>query len=211
MEGYEKKSYDLWARTWDKRKSGGKEGPFKTDWLRMERRIYHAIAGNLCIKTICEIGFFTGHSTLLWLMANPKAMVISFDLWEHPHASVGEKFIRDLPGINASRWFVYKGDSAKVIKSFNQRHPNIVCDLISVDGSHVIYEMNMDVRIMKNLANRFWNVLVIDDTCCGASYCVNAVVEENEMLGHIRKLKEFPLAQGRRGVTIMHYIYNNSI
>ena len=41
---------------------------------------YFEIARMPGVKRICEIGFNAGHSTAIWLNANPQAEVLSFDL-----------------------------------------------------------------------------------------------------------------------------------
>ena len=41
------------------------------------------------MKTICEFGFDHGHSSLNFLIANPKARIVSLDSYEHDYVSKG--------------------------------------------------------------------------------------------------------------------------
>jgi hypothetical protein len=77
-----------------------------------ERRLYISLARLPEVRTICEIGFNAGHSAALWLLANPKAMVIMFDLWEHTDYSPrGELFLR----YHSAGYGVVAGDERLVI------------------------------------------------------------------------------------------------
>lgn len=63
--------------------------------LVYERKMYVTLARMEGVQRICEIGFHAGHSAALWLLANPTAGVIMFDLWAHSdYAALGEKFLR---------------------------------------------------------------------------------------------------------------------
>lgn len=71
--------------------------------MALERQLYANIASKLCIKTICEVGFNAGHSTLNWMVANPTARVIMFHLWEHKVAAIAEEFLRSHSELDPSR------------------------------------------------------------------------------------------------------------
>ena len=47
---------------------------------------YIEMAQDESVHTICETGFNAGHSSLIWLLANPTAKVYSFDLGEHDYS-----------------------------------------------------------------------------------------------------------------------------
>jgi len=88
------------------------------------------------VETICESGFGFGHSSALFLEANPIAVVISLDLFDaHPESL--KLFNEMFPG----RFFFFVGDSAQTIPMLNDllrgKLPSggpLLCDLISVDG-----------------------------------------------------------------------------
>ena len=204
MTTFDKLSYELYVETWEKKMEGGSY----QDGMTAERLFYYSIARNPCIKTICEIGFNTGHSALLWLIANPNATIVEFDLFVHPYSTLGENFIRSNLALNSSRLSIHKGDSKIVVKDFYERNPNFKCDLLSVDGSHDYADAVEDVSNMMKLANPEWNALLIDDTNCHASYCVDAVIAEHVRRGNVKILKGIQLQKGMRGVTLLHYLHD---
>jgi len=103
---------------------------FKSDFMLPERQIYYSIGGHKCVNTICEIGFNTGHGTLQWMLSNPNAKIIVFDIWAHDYAASGEKFIRSLPEINSSRLTIYKGPSQQIVPKFHTENPGIIFNQI---------------------------------------------------------------------------------
>jgi len=83
--------------------------------------------------TVCETGFNLGHSSLLWLQANPRVKVISFDLGIHPYVKPSAEYINQyFPG----RLTLIIGDSRETLPRFSKANPNIKCDLFFVDGGH---------------------------------------------------------------------------
>ena len=76
---------------------------------------------------MCEVGFNAGHSTALWLHANPLVHVHSFDI-QHKTDVVG-LLQRQFPG----RLHTYTGDSATLIGPTTLPAP---CDLVHIDGRH---------------------------------------------------------------------------
>ena len=82
------------------------------------------------VKTICEVGFASGHSTVVYLAAKSDTRVISFD--DAAKADVvdaAERFInREYPG----RLTLIRGDSMSTISAFARENPAVKCDLISI-------------------------------------------------------------------------------
>jgi len=96
------------------------------------------------------------------------------------------------------------------VKEFHRANPNISCDLLSVDGSHVYSDAVLDVSNMRTMANRNWNSLLIDDTNCGRSWCVDKVVDEHLRRGTVRDGgKRVSLLKRWRGFTLLHYDFQN--
>ena len=179
--------------------------------LKKERQIYITLARDPRVRTICEIGFNFGHSASLWLKANPHARVIMFDLWEHNYAPCGEAFLREHPDLGVSKdrslLTIVKGSSLETVPQYHADHPELRCDLISVDGGHE-YEMAVaDIQNMKFMANREFNMLVVDDTNCKNKYCVDAAIHEHQKRNNIAVLEGVSEWQGSRGVTVMQYIF----
>ena len=197
-------------------KSEGLEGG---SWqLIEERQLYITVAQLPFVKTICEIGFNAGHSAALWLRANPTAKVIMFDLFQHAYGRVTERMLRlneslhGIPDVDR-RLVTVEGSSLDTVPLFRKTHPEVSCDILSVDGGHFDDIPHRDVLNMRELASRGPHVLVIDDTNCEAHWClaVNDAVNKNELEGTVAILSrtaEMPdVGKGlhMRGVTLLQY------
>ena len=81
-----------------------------------------------------NLGFNAGHSTFMWLNANPDVHVYSFDIGEHKYARPMADVLREMfPG----RLNVTFGDSRKTLPEYHRKNPHITCDLVIIDGGHV--------------------------------------------------------------------------
>jgi len=129
---------------------------------------YQALSAQRIVETICEIGFNAGHSSITWLVANPKAHLYSFDL-PHSYQEIGVSLINELfPG----RLTVTNGNSTETIPQFFANNPTIMCDIAHVDGGHDYVTALADLN---NLGSRVkaGGILLIDDTLCpGKPWCV---------------------------------------
>ena len=167
------------------------EGPSGT--APRERAVYWALAARPGVRTICEIGFNAGHSASLWLLANPAAQVLMFDLWEHEYAARAEAFLKGPEaaalGIRdgAARLSIVRGDSRATVRAFAGSQPTTKCDLLSVDGGHEHDIAVGDIANMASLAAP-GAVLVVDDSNCDAHWCVDAAVDHHARLGTIKRL-----------------------
>lgn len=159
-----------------------------------ELRMYLTIARLPKIKRICEIGFNAGHSASLWLLANPEAEVIMFDIGDHDYTKPTYEYLRDSPHFESlgiknakNRFKLYLGNSFESLARFRMEHPDIKCDLLSIDGGHASEAALNDIVYMKPLSNPHWNLVVIDDSNCGQrlGWCktVEASIEEGERRG----------------------------
>jgi hypothetical protein len=186
--------------------------------LRAERQLYKAIARLPRISTICEIGLNAGHSAAMWLIANPTAKVVMFDLFEHKYSKAVEEFLRTdamkygLVNTDA-RLTTVMGSSLDMVPKFARENPGFKCDLLSVDGGHFSGIPQQDLQNMRLLANKDFHILVIDDTNCDGSGCSDPDGAVSQMLaaGHIsvvgRLSERFDdtLQEWRRGVTVLQY------
>ena len=114
---------------------------------------------------VCEVGFNAGHSTLLWLMADPRVRVRAFDLgvhWYSPHVT---GFFD--AAFDAGRVEVVFGDSQQTLPAFaaafNSSSPPEFCDLIFVDGDHHFDAALSDLRKLRAAARPGHHVLLMDD------------------------------------------------
>jgi hypothetical protein len=190
--------------------------------LRLERQIYISLAQLPQVNTICEIGFNAGQSAALWLRANPNATVYMFDLFEHKYGRHNEEFLRrkgkdhglsDVP----NRLITINGSSLDTVPRFRREHGNVACDLLSVDGGHFGDVPLQDMLNMREMANRDFHILVVDDSNCKSAYCTavdNAIFQlerEAQVVVLARSSESFLVnAQSGvllRGVTVMQYVF----
>ena len=186
--------------------------------LTYERQVYYKLASMPNIKRICEIGFNMGHSASLWLHANPKAEVLMFDLWAHDYSPRAEIFLKSAAAAQlglvdvGNRLKIVKGPSNFSVPTFFTEHPEVKCDLLSVDGGHTYHEAIADISNMFAMASWDFNVLLVDDSNCAPSWCVDGAIFEAQRRGLVRvagRVAERWKPDRReftRGVTVLQYI-----
>lgn len=137
---------------------------------------YHRASKRPGVKTICEVGFGPGQSSIIYLASNPGATVFNFDLYpflgESPELLHIEYVERQpmfqpkaLEYINAmfpGRFHAIKGNRNVSVPEFAKAHPDIKCDLISIDGSHIPSQPFYDIYHFHALAHEK-SILVLDD------------------------------------------------
>ncbi len=111
------------------------------------------------VRTVCETGFNAGHSTFTWLKANPNTHVYSFDIGRHSYGQRMAKYIHEVfPG----RFNITWGNSIKTLPAFRKAHPEILCDLISIDGGHTYNVCKSDFENFKKMS-RPKSIIVLDN------------------------------------------------
>ena len=136
---------------------------------RPQVEAYHRAAASTRVRCVCEVGFNGGHSTALWLLANPTAVVHNFDLFNTPFATPCADFLMArFPG----RLFVHRGDSMATIPAFAAARRPIPCDLVHVDGKHSYANTLSDTLHLLPAVSPEATV-VFDDQCDPAS-CTGA-------------------------------------
>lgn len=182
--------------------------------LIWERQLYVALARLPEVNTICEIGFNKGNSAMLWLRANPKAKVIMFDLWQS-----GEKNQCGLDTILAEttleareRLTLVKGSSLLSVPNFRKEHPEVKCDLLSVDGGHSLAVASADIHNMMSLANKDFHILLLDDTNGKVGYekannSVDQALAKVLCSGDVLKLVGLSEGSRGRGVSVLQYVF----
>ena len=112
------------------------------------------------IRTVCEVGFSGGHSSLAWLTGNRNTHVYSFDANFRKFSHLMAEYMdKTFPG----RFNIIWGDSKKTIPAFTKKHPGFTCDLVWIDGGHEYPEIKADLRNLRALANKKLHYLLIDD------------------------------------------------
>ena len=103
------------------------------------------------VKTVCATGFNAGHSTLLWLLANPSLKVYSFDLNTHPcTAPMAEYMKKRFP----DRFTITFGDSTETLPVFRRDNPDVKCDLMIADGGHTVEVASADFENFYQMSNK---------------------------------------------------------
>ena len=95
------------------------------------------------VKTVCETGFNAGHSTLIWLLANPQAHVYSFDINLHSLTQPMAEYIQErVPW----RHHITYGDSVETLPEFRRQNPEVKCDVAITDGGHTARIATIDLE-----------------------------------------------------------------
>ena len=139
--------------------------PFKLHAMR--NLLGHVLRDRATAKSVevCEVGFNAGHSTLLWLMQDPRVRVRAFDLGVHWYSAHVTGFFD--AAFDAGRVEVVFGDSQQTLPAFaaafNSTEPPEFCDLIFVDGDHHYAAALSDLRNLRAAARPGHHVLLMDD------------------------------------------------
>jgi len=169
--------------------------------LALQTAQYDTWARSPSSRTICETGFNAGHSALRFL-AQSRARLVEFDIGQHPYAKLAAKFLQDrFPGRLLNVW----GDSRVTLPRYHQDHPDMMCDIIVVDGGHSYDVAMSDLKSFAKMAAP-GSILTIDDTPCISSWCEGPTKAWQELveLGCIEQSREVPMGSDR-GFTVGRY------
>ena len=103
-------------------------GPPLSQLHTKQMNLYSAAAE--ASENIIEIGFNAGHSCLLFLMANPTAKIVCFDICEHTYTVPCFEY---LSAIFPGRLTLIKGDSRETLASYRALSK---FDMAHIDGAH---------------------------------------------------------------------------
>lgn len=191
------KGFDVEFR---KATKGVREGFSKQ--LKQEYLALHYLASQKHVRTICETGFNFGHSSLNFLTANAYAIVHSFDLGIHKYALNMSAYIQRL---FPNRFFIHFGDSIKTIPKFIEENPDVVCDMMFVDGGHRYDVALSDITQFARIANLKRNVMIFDDYPTASKNKFGKAWEESRLSGVVEELMRCSygeLSSAHRGFTI---------
>ena len=155
---------------------------------------------NDTIQTMLEIGFNAGHSAEIFLEANPRLHLISYDLKAHDYTASGKEFI-DLtyPG----RHTIIYGDSKITVPEDNNTY-----DAFFIDGGHDYICANADIRNCYRLA-KHGSLVIVDDVVSPTnqqqwSVDPSRVWQEVLQEGLVKQIFSAEYAQGR-GMVVGYY------
>ena len=112
----------------------------------------------LISNNILEVGFNAGHSNVIFLLANPKAQIVNFDLCSHDYSEPCFEYLKNKYNVH-----LIKGDSTIEIPKYKTK---INFDLIHIDGGHGEECATKDLINCKELATPE-TLLVFDDSNFG--------------------------------------------
>lgn len=154
-------------------------------------------------KNILEIGFNVGHSTILFLIANPNSKIIVIDICKY---DISIKCFEYLNKEFPNRLTLLKGDSLKVlpemvnervIESINKCMYLDKFDLIHIDGGH---ENNVVKEDLNNSIILSCGYIIVDDTQMSHINDIFNVYSETGVL-HEVKLHDTKKYTHRIGIT----------
>ena len=194
--------------TWNTAKKRQRYMEGHSSEVSSQSRLYYWLSRRPWVKTICEIGFNAGHSTLQWLAASEDVIVYSFDLGEHAYTRpMAAYFSQTFP----DRFHLNIGDSLQTVPLFTRNHSDVKCDVLVVDGGHS-YEIALgDLINMRALANRNHHVLIFDDYPGLSNFLPGLGHAWNRLRAEGYVVDKYACAEGpirKRGFVVGYYIIN---
>ena len=117
-------------------------------------------------QTVCEIGFNTGHSALMWLYSG-ASKVIAFDICRHPYTQRAAEYIDKF---HAGDVHLVKGNSTLTVRQFAEENQDVQCDIAFIDGDHNYGVPFLDLQALRQLSHKK-TLVVMDDVNCNADWC----------------------------------------
>jgi hypothetical protein len=110
------------------------------------------------VTDILEIGFNAGHSTFLYLIANPISKIRLFDLGEHKYSRLCYDYLcKEFPDRLSIVW----GNSVDTLAKYSLK---VDYDLIHIDGGRFRYIVESDIRNCERLSSNETIVIVNDSS-----------------------------------------------
>ncbi len=175
--------------------------------------ILRSMASFRNITNILEIGFNAGHSAEVFLNANPRIKVTSFDDGVHNYYRYGEEYMKLKYG---DRHTLYIGKSEVTIPQYIADNPDKKFDLIFIDGSSKYEEVNADLINCRELSHKD-TIVIMDDVVKNPKY--RSIHNEGPTLAWKEGIKaglfkeissiEFVTNEGGRGMAWGKYLFSS--
>ena len=152
-------------------------GPFSNKaWFIFEHLSRAQHDGRLPSQPIvCEVGFNAGHSAMLFLDTLPNAIVHEWDLGERYGPKNAQLLTRVYPG----RFHYHAGDSARTLPAFVKENPDVMCDVLFIDGAKGLVRRYHDVLLFGQIAKP--GALIFGDEA-NSKQCMSGQVDEQDAL-----------------------------
>ena len=111
-----------------------------------------------CKNDILEIGFNSGNSSLIFLLANPNVKIHAVDICSHAYVQPCVDFLNALFN---NRVILYKGDSLQIVRELDRSLSDTI-SLYHIDGWHALEGIQADMKNCYDLAKNE-AFLVVDD------------------------------------------------
>lgn len=161
------------------------------------------IAGDPRVKTICEVGFNSGHASLLWLLRS-EADVYSFDIGAHQYSRPAASWLQSA---FPNRLLVSWGDSLQTVEQFFTSNPFLKCNVVFFDGSFDYPVAMSNLQKFQQWVDPQFHVLLIDDVFCQENYCAGPTQawKELQSMGEV-DIDQAELVHRNWGFVVGHYV-----
>jgi hypothetical protein len=145
------------------------------------------VAFRLQPSTVCEVGFNVGHSLATFMSASSNASYIGFDFPLPSNGDLNKEMGKLLQSVfpRHKLRFVW-GKSHETVPVFfaeQPLHSEVLCNLVSVDGSHAYEDAIADLRNFRGHTTRE-HIIFADDVGCREDFCTGSTRAWNEMVAN---------------------------
>lgn len=112
-----------------------------------------------CDKNVLEIGFNSGNSAVIFLLANPHIHIYAYDVCYHSYV---KPCVEYLNSIFNNRITLIEGDSCETLKNIQCSKPEDI-QIYHIDGGHDAHIVESDMRNVYNFAET-GSYIILDDT-----------------------------------------------
>lgn len=136
------------------------QSPFSNTDSQTKQRNLFGLAKDA--QEIIEVGFNTGFSCLLMLLANPSSKITIVDINEHAYVVPCFEYLdAQFPG----RLTLHLGSSHDVLPTLAERK----CDLVHIDGAHTFEDSRLDFMDLLPMVKESTVVLMDDVSVDGVN------------------------------------------
>ena len=116
------------------------------------------LADDIRVKTICEVGFHKGLSSLVFLAANPSARLIVLDIVENGHMS-NNNAIRGLLEMYSERDIIFAtaGDFSHLLHRSKSQ-----CNLLYIDNNVPVNRLRHEIERYRTIMHPWYHRVIVD-------------------------------------------------